>query len=233
MKMSGVSCSLHRNPKASTGTTINLVFESGRRHFLSCHPNNATLCFEHLNLKPLSQADHFLRADIWFSEPMLYGGNERLFRHVHSLGIPISIDLNWDPQWGHAGASEVRRRKQAIRALLPWVALAHGNIRELKEFAETDHLETSLRRLSEWGAEAVVVHMGSRGAGYYRNGELLVERPAFVRQPRVATGTGDVLSVCLMLLHGRTDKTIRARLRLANRVVAAFMGGKLNLIPDL
>ena len=233
MRKSGVSCALHRNPKVSTGTTINLVFDSGHRHFLSCHPNNATLCLEHLDLKALARADHFLRADIWFSEPMLFGGNEKLFHHVSQLGIPISIDLNWDPQWGHSGVSEVRRRKQAVRKLLPWVALAHGNIRELNEFAGSDQLEISLRRISEWGAQAVVVHMGSKGAGYYRAGELVVERTAHVRQPRIATGTGDVLSVCMMLLHGRADKSIREQLRVANRVVAAFMGGKLKLIPEL
>ena len=47
------------------------------------------------------------------------------------------------------------------------------------------------------------------------------------------TGTGDVLSVCMMLLHHRDDIPIPERLRIANRIVAQFMEGRLQLIPNL
>ena len=40
MIRSGVRCYLHQNHGVSTGTTVNLVYQSGARHFLSCHPNN-------------------------------------------------------------------------------------------------------------------------------------------------------------------------------------------------
>ena len=233
LRRSGVRCHLHRHARAATGSTINLVFESGHRHFLSCHPNNAALAFPHLDLSPLARADHLLRADIWFSEPMLYGGNEKLFRLARRKGVPISLDLNWDPCWGRVGRAEIKRRKTAVRRLLPAVALAHGNVRELNEFTESTDLATSLRRLTTWGVAAVVVHLGSDGAGYYRGGEWTVEKPCFVKHPRLATGTGDVLSACLMLLHQRADLSIRDKLRLANRTVARFMEGKLKLIPEL
>lgn len=233
LRRCGVRCHLHRHPRAATGSTINLVFESGHRHFLSCHPNNAALTFQHLDLTSLPRADHLLRADIWFSEAMLYGGNEKLFRCAHRSGVPISLDLNWDPCWGQAGRTEINRRKAAVRRLLPAVALAHGNVRELNEFADSSDLKTSLRRLATWGVAAVVVHMGSDGAGYYQGGEWIVEKPCFVKHPRLATGTGDVLSACLMLLHQETDLSIREKLRIANRTVARFMEGKLKLIPEL
>src|SRR5262245_18948336 len=42
----GVHCQLHRAPNLATGSTVNLVFETGQRHFLSCHPNNNALAFE-------------------------------------------------------------------------------------------------------------------------------------------------------------------------------------------
>ena len=78
-----------------------------------------------------------------------------------------------------------------------------------------------------------MVHLGSDGAGYYRGGEWVVEKPCFVEHPRQATGTGDVLSACMMLLHKRADLPIRKQLRIANRTVACFMDGKLKLIPEL
>ena len=43
--------------------------------------------------------------------------------------------------------------------------------------------------------------MGHEGAGYYCRGVLTVERPVPVAQCTSTTGSGDVLSVCMMLLH--------------------------------
>src|SRR5262249_43828278 len=57
----GVACRLHRDPARITGTTLNLVYETGQRHFLSCHPNNAALAFERLDLRGLETATHLLR----------------------------------------------------------------------------------------------------------------------------------------------------------------------------
>ena len=61
----------------------------------------------------------------------------------------------------------------------------------------------------------------------------MVEPPVPVKSQVNTTGTGDVLSVCMMLLHGRTEMGIRERLRLANTIVAQFMEGKRPLIPPL
>ena len=47
------------------------------------------------------------------------------------------------------------------------------------------------------------------------------------------TGTGDVLSVCMMLLHHREELAIAERLHQANALVADFMEGKRALIPAL
>jgi sugar/nucleoside kinase (ribokinase family) len=145
--------------------------------------------------------------------------------------MTVSMDLNWDPQWGVAAASVVHERKQAARAVLPWVTLAHGNVRELNEFTGADDLTTSLHRLEEWGAEGVVVHLGAQGAGYYHRGKLVVEPAAPAARHVNSTGTGDVLSVCLMLLHRHPD--VEGKLRLANRVVADYLEGKRQFVPRL
>ena len=114
----GVVCYLHQDTASPTGTTLNLVYESGSRHFLSRHPNNEALSFDDLDLEPGAAADHLLRADVWCSEPMLYGGNDELFRRAGEAGVAVSLDLNWHPRSGADPAAEIDRRKRAVRDLL-------------------------------------------------------------------------------------------------------------------
>jgi sugar/nucleoside kinase (ribokinase family) len=229
----GLSAHLARAKDHASGTSIALSFDSGHRHFISCLPANEALGFDDLDLATLRGCHHLLRADIWFSESMLFEGNQRLFHAAQQLDVPISIDLNWDPQWGRADAAKIRARKQAVRDVLPWVNLAHGNVRELTEFADAPDLDTALRSLTDWGVQAVAVHLGSKGAGYWCDGALIVAPPAPVSAHVNTAGTGDVLSVCLMLLHHRKDLPIVDRMRLANAIVAEFIEGKRSLIPPL
>jgi len=227
----GISAHLARDPAQASGTSIALTFDNGHRHFVSCLPANEALAFEDIDLAALRDHSHLLRSDVWFSEPMLFEGNKPLFRSAREAGLTVSLDLNWDPQWGRASAGKIHARKAAVRAALPWVNLAHGNVRELTEFADTENLDEALKRLVDWGVEAVVVHLGDRGAGWYHRGALTIEPPAPAGARVNATGTGDVLSVCMMLLHHRTEIAIPDRLRTANAIVAQFIEGKLSLIP--
>ncbi len=231
LERQGVRPFLKRDPSVRSGTSIALSFNQGHRHFLSSLPNNAALQFEDLDLRALSRAEHLYRADLWFSEPMLFGGNERLFTAARAAGLGISIDLNWDPCWGVASPEVVRRRKQAVRAVLPQVTMVHGNVRELNEFAGSTSLETSLQRLQEWGVGAVVVHLGARGAGFYTRGSW-IEEPALPASCQFnTTGTGDALSICMMLLQTHSD--VSAKLRLANRIVTEYIQGVRALIPEI
>lgn len=229
----GIAAHLTRDARHPSGTSIALAFDSGHRHFISCLLANAALTFADVDLQMLHGHAHLLRADVWFSEAMLFEGNRLLFEAAQQDGLQVSLDLNWDPQWGRASADKIKARKQAVRDVLPLVNLAHGNVRELMEFADAPDLDIALQRLTAWGAEAVVVHLGAKGAGYYANGELIIEPPAPVQKHLHTTGTGDVLSVCMLLLHHRTDIAIRERLRLANTIVAEFMDGRRMLIPPL
>jgi 2-dehydro-3-deoxygluconokinase len=229
----GISAYLKTVSGYPTGTSVNLTFTSGRRHFLSSLSNNASLAFEDLDLSALEGFDHLLRADIWFSDAMLYGGNERLFRHARQVGMRISMDLNWDPRWGVGSPAEVHKRKEAVRRLLPLVDLVHGNARELNEFVDSSDLQQSLRALDDWGVGAVIVHLGANGAGYYHHGLLTLEGSAPARRQVNTTGTGDVLSVCMMLLDQERCSTISEKLRLANLIVSQFIAGERSLIPAL
>ena len=229
----GISAYLKKVSGCATGTSVNLTFTSGHRHFLSSLPNNASLAFEDLDCSAFKGFDHLLRADVWFSEAMLYGGNERLFRHAREIGMRISLDLNWDPRWGVESPAEVQKRKEAVRHVLPLVHLVHGNTRELNAFADSNDLQQSLRALENWGAEAVVVHLGAKGAGYYHHGVLTLEESVPAKRQVNTTGTGDVLSVCMMLLDQERRGTISEKLRLANLIVSQFIAGERSLIPAL
>lgn len=229
----GIEAHLTRDPEQPSGTSIALTWEKGTRHFISCLPANQALESSDLDLGKVAVMRHLLRADVWFADAMLFGGNKQLFQQAQSMGLAVSLDLNWDPCWNVAGAETVQARKLAVREALPWVTLAHGNRRELMEFADAPDLETALQRITGWGAQAIVVHLGNEGAGYFCEGEWTIEPPVLAQSPRHATGTGDVLSVCMILMHHMTERPIRERLRWANTVVAEFMEGKRHLIPDL
>jgi sugar/nucleoside kinase (ribokinase family) len=232
LRQRGVEPHLRRDPAAATGTSINLVYDTGNRHFISCLANNESLTCGDLDLSVLPRYQHLARADVWFSEAMLYGGNLRLLRAAREAGMSTSVDLNWDPRWGVSPTEEIDRRKGAMREVLPWADLVHGNIRELNEFAGCAELETTLRRIADWGAGAVVLHMGAAGAGYF-DGQSLVAEPACPPTRHVnTTGTGDVLSVCMMLQH-RLAIPVRAKLRLANRIVAEYIEGTRELFAAL
>jgi sugar/nucleoside kinase (ribokinase family) len=229
----GIAPYLKRAPGSPTGTSVNLTFTTGHRHFLSCLPNNSDLAFEDLDLAALKGFGHLLRADIWFSDAMLFGGNERLFRHARDCGMRVSMDLNWDPRWGVENPEEIRKRKDAVRRVLSLVDLVHGNTRELNEFADCDNLRQSLRALENWGAGAVVVHLGENGAGYYENGTWTLEASIPASRQINTTGTGDVLSVCMMLLDRDQRSTVSEKLRLSNLIVSQFISGERSLIPEL
>src|SRR5580658_1822124 len=102
----GISSHLTRDHSNPSGTSIALSFENSQRHFISCLPASRALSFADLDLSALTGHRHLLRADIWFSEAMLHEGNGQLFRAARKAGLDVSIDLNWDPHWGHAPASE-------------------------------------------------------------------------------------------------------------------------------
>jgi sugar/nucleoside kinase (ribokinase family) len=75
--------------------------------------------------------------------------------------------------------------------------------------------------------------MGAKGAGYYRKGLLIVEESVPAARQVNTTGTGDVLSVCMMLLDQERHSSLGEKLRLANLIVSQFIAGERSLIPEL
>ncbi len=228
----GVKTFIRHDPGVATGSSVVLSYDSGARHFVSCQPNNYALAAADIDPEMFRDAGHLLRADVWFSEPMLAGGNEELLKAARQRGLATSLDINWDPQWGSADADAIARRKDAVRRILPLVDLVHGNVRELNEFADSVNIEASLEQITRWGARAAVIHMGDQGAAHYCRGQLTVCPAVPVHFCRNSAGTGDLLSVCMMLMHG-ADSSPLEQLQLANKIVAEYIEGTRRVIPDL
>jgi fructokinase len=229
----GVASFIRHDPAVQTGSSVVLTYTNGCRHFISHQSNNYRLGFSDLDLALFANGRHLLRADVWFSESMLVGGNAQVLQAARDHGLATSLDLNWDPCWGTASEECIQARKEAVRQILPLVDLVHGNVRELSLFADSPEITTTLQRLTNWGAGAVVVHRGAQGAGYYCRGELTVAPAVPARQQVNATGCGDLLSVCMMLLHDRTDIPIAEKLHLANSIVATYVEGNRDFLPTL
>ena len=217
----------------STGRSIALSWDNGHRHFISSLPHTALLNAASVDVPALARAGcrHLYRADIWFSEPMLFGGNEGLFAICRKAGIETSIDINWDPRWnGGLGSREVRKRIDAVRAIMPLTSYVHGNERELLRFCGSRTVDRAVYSLVERGAGAVIVHRGARGCAAFANGTWIECPPARVRRIVSDTGSGDVFTAAF-LLHGSLP--LKSRLRQASRAAAAHLQAAPNYIPAL
>ena len=216
----------------ATGSSVVLSYENGCRHFISCQPNNYGLAMADVDLA-MPRVPNICCGPT-FGSPNRCSpgatpscsrppGPKGWPRRWTSTGIPIGA-----PPRRHG-----RRAKEAVRRILPLVDLVHGNVRELNQFADSADLPTTLRQITAWGAAAIVIHMGRDGAGYYHRGQLTVSPAVPVRQYQNTAGTGDLLSVCMMLLHGQIAIPSGERLRLANTIVAEFIEGRRGVIPAL
>ena len=213
------------------GRSIALTWDTHQRHFVSSLPNNALLEEVDIDLDALAKAGcrHLYRADVWFSKPMLHGGNSSLLRRARRLGMQTSLDINWDPLWNSGRDNPaVGERIAALREVLPYVSYAHGNERELAFFTGADDLREGAQLLREWGAEAVIVHRGAQGCAALTP-EGWCEVPASpVTRIVTETGTGDVFTAAFLL---RGDVALEGRLRQCAAIASQHLQAWSQLYP--
>ena len=232
--LQSVGVEVHAAWKAvATGRSIALTWDTHQRHFVSSLPNNALLEEADIDLDALAKAGcrHLYRADVWFSKPMLHGGNGSLLRRARRLGMQTSLDINWDPLWNTGRTNPiVGERIAALRDALPDVSYVHGNERELGFFTGADDMREGAQLLREWGAEAVVIHRGAQGCAALTP-EGWCEVPANpVTRIVTETGTGDVFTSAFLL---RGELPLAERLRQCALTAAQHLQASPNYIPAL
>ncbi len=216
-----------------TGRSIALTWANHQRHFISSLPNNASLEPADIDLDALRRAGcrHLYRADVWFSEAMLAGGNLSLVQRARAAGMETSLDINWDPLWSSPGReAAVRDRVSALSSILPQVSWVHGHERELMSFTGASTIRDAAAALCSRGAGGVIVHRGEHGCACLREGQW-VEVPAWPARRVVSeTGTGDVFTAAFLLLDGLS---LVERLGECCRRAASHLEGDPVYIPRL
>lgn len=228
----GVTTHLVMKP-VPTGRSINLSWTSGHRHFLSHLPNNHLMQVDDIldAFDQQQEIEALLRADVWFSQSMLYEGNLVLFERARARCLDTYLDINWDPMWASGKATQIKERKSRLRRLLPLVRYVHGNISELSEFTGCHMATDVFKSLLDDGCEEIIVHNGERGAISVRRGEAAVEVPAVpIRNVICSTGSGDVFCAAHILLR---ELPVVERLQQACAVAAAHLSGEVALFPRL
>jgi len=231
----GVIAHLRRKPVA-TGRSIALTWDNHHRHFVSSLANNRALTAADVDVAGLARSGcrSLYRADVWFAEAMLAGGNAAVLQQARALAMETSLDINWDPEWSGGGAdvlARVRHRKTQVAAVLPDVSWVHGNERELALFTGKETVLDACSGLVDQGCGGVIVHRGAKGAAAFSAKTGWLEVPA-VRSLSIVceTGPGDAFTAAFLLLDGLP---LYERLRECARIAAAHLQGTPNLIPRL
>jgi sugar/nucleoside kinase (ribokinase family) len=223
-----------RRKATPTGRSIALNWDNHHRHFVSSLPNNRAMTAQDIDVAALARAGcrYLYRADVWFAEAMLSGGNSVVLKQARAAGMETSLDVNWDPEWSTASNEQrISRRKAHLADVLPHVSWIHGNERELALFAERDGTQAACRFITERGCGGVIVHRGPKGAAVFSAKDGWLEVPAVpVKNVICETGPGDVFSAAFMLL---SELPLRERLAECARIAAAHLQGTPNLIPRL
>ena len=221
------------DPGVSTGSSLVLTYTNGCRHFICHQTNNYTFSFPDIDLAILNGGGHLLRADVWFSESMSQDGNARLLQAARDRGLATSLDLNWDPFWGFCArrtSPGAKRRGAAGAAVGRFGARQCPRAEYLRRLDRSRNHARTAHRL---GRRRRGLHLGARGAGYYCGGEMTVPPSVPVERHTHATGSGDLLSVCMMLLQERAEIPIAEKLDLANRIVAEYIEGRRDFLSTI
>ena len=170
----GVKTFIRRDPQVGTGSSVVLSYDNGCRHFISCQPNNETLAMSDVDLADAlrcrtSAAGRrlVLRADARRRQRELFQAARARAGHLarHQLG----------PAMGHRPKpARSPGGRKPCGACCRWSTWSTAMSGELNRFADSADLDATLGRITDWGAGAIVVHMGADGAGYYRDGQWTV-----------------------------------------------------------
>ncbi len=180
LRQGGVDVSLVRRISGATTTGLTVILHHDAwRNMITYSGTIAELCWDDLDLDYLADSRHF-HLSSYYLQKGLYPRVGELFQHFKSRGLTISLDTNDDPddRWGGN-----------LYDVLRYVDVFLPNEREACKAAETEDLETAVKKLSEL-VPLVVVKLGRKGAMAQRGSERFHSAPLNV-EPVDTVGAGD------------------------------------------
>lgn len=179
MERRGVDTShIVRTPHLRTGLSV-ILSEGADRAILTFTGAMTALSTEEIHEDRLLQATH-LHVSSYFLQDALRPGLPRLFKRAREMGLTVSLDTNYDPS----------ERWEGVRSLLPLVNVFLPNVQEACALTGKEDPVEAAKTLVEWGAEFVVVKMGTQGALGIHEGKLEAV-PALKVETVDTTGAGD------------------------------------------
>ncbi len=173
MEKYGVSHNFIRDPNVNTQITIAVSFQDGERHFITNLGGLKNFNIDDIDPDLFKDIDHLAYRGPWFSEKLLFKCGQFL-KIAHEKGIPISLDLGFDPFWNKELDGEqknkqdlrerIKKRKNAILSSLQYVDFLFGNEEEFKRITASDNLRDALSQILKKGVKTIVMHRGAKGA---------------------------------------------------------------------
>ena len=216
----GVIPHFKKAPNISTQVTIAVSFMDGERHFITSLGGLEEFATEDVDLEILDNIDHLAFRGPWFAEKLLKNIHT-ILEPIAAKGIPISMDLGFDPYWNRDDKDnpsimqKIQERKDAVFRVLPNVTYLFGNELEFLHLTQATDLTNAIYQLFDLGVKNIVMHRGSKGAVVYepkntptKNLKEIHETPIPAAKVEILNpvGSGDTFDSILIaqLTEGKT-----------------------------
>ena len=163
MEKYGVSYKFIRDPNVATQITIAVSYQDGERHFITSLGGLDTFTINDVPDNAFDGIDHLAYRGPWFAEKLLMDAH-LLLKKAHIQGIPISVDIGFDPYWNKPKTDpKIQERKDALLKVLQYTTYLMGNEMEYLNLTSTTSLKDAFDVLFSNGVKNLVMHRGSKG----------------------------------------------------------------------
>jgi sugar/nucleoside kinase (ribokinase family) len=190
MQNYGVNCKVKVEKGKSTGLTFGIVFEDGKRSFISYRGTNLELSPKEINLSLVKGTRHLHHGDYWHCEKLLGEKTKKIFKEARNLGIETSLDVGWD----YFGWT--KDRLSLLFETLAETDVFFVNTQELERITKMKGAKGATSLLDK-GPKIVAVHLGAKGSLVVSKKEV-IKMPAFKVRPINPIGVGDVFNAAFI-----------------------------------
>ena len=201
----------------STQITIAVSYKEGDRHFITYLGALEKFSIEDIPEDIFNDVDHVAFRGIWFAEKLLFQ-SEKFLKIAQKKGIPVSMDIGFDPFWNRMGESPEllkviqKRKKYALKAL-KYVKFLFGNEEEFMQLTDKNNIDDAISFLLQQGIKNIIIHQGAKGSLIvkpFNAGPDLISKKVKIPSIKVdivnPVGSGDTFDSILIasVIEGKT-----------------------------